>query len=141
MRGFKDPVREGRHGMRLKYWQPMFAALLVMLLCICTTSATYALLPPPIFLAAPTNLNAATVSSSAIDLNWTHSSMNETGYSIQRKTESGIYKTIALVAANTLSYSDTGLASATTYTYQVKAVGNGSYVHDSAYSSEASAKT
>lgn len=139
MNRFKVLGMEAGNRVRLKRGQTMVAALLVMFLCL-LTPATYALVIP-VFLAAPTDLTAATVSSSEIDLNWEHTSMNETGYSIQRKTGSGSYTTIAQVAANTYTYSDTGLSSATTYTYQVKATGNGANIHESAYSEEASAKT
>lgn len=94
-----------------------------------------------VVLKAPTNLTATTASSSKINLAWSHDSLNETGYSIERKSGSGDFTEITETAANVNSYSDTGLTANTTYTYRVKALGNGDNVKSSDYSNEASAKT
>ena len=88
---------------------------------------------------SPNNLNATAVSSSQIDLTWQDNSINETGFKIERKTgSSGTYAEIASVAANVVSYPDTGRAAGTTYFYRVRAF-NGS--GNSGYSNEASATT
>lgn len=92
----------------------------------------------PVSLAAPTNLTATTASSSTISLAWTDKSSNETGFSIERKTGSGSYAEIAKLAANAVTYSDSGLSAGTAYTYRVKAIGNGDNIHNSGYSTEAS---
>jgi len=89
--------------------------------------------------AAPGGLAASAVSSSQINLSWTDNATNETGFKIERKTGSGgTYSQIAAPTANATSYNDTGLDTATTYFYRVRA-SNGS--GDSAYSGEASATT
>src|SRR5262249_27974593 len=66
-------------------------------------------------------------------------SVSETGYKIERKTGvTGTYAQIALVPANSQSYSDTGLNFNTKYYYRVRAT-NGTL--DSDYSNEVSATT
>ncbi len=67
--------------------------------------------------AAPTNLQGTPVSSSQINLTWTASS-GATGYQVFRNgTQVG--------SPSTNSYSDTGLAASTQYSYYVKATANG----------------
>lgn len=95
----------------------------------------------PVSLKTPSNLTAKAVSASQIDLEWTDETDKETGYRIERKTGGGSYEVIATVAADTSAYSDSGLTKGTTYTYRVKAVGNGLLIKDSQYSDEVSAKT
>ncbi|MFQ5454664.1 MAG: fibronectin type III domain-containing protein [Nitrospirota bacterium] len=87
----------------------------------------------------PTGLNAASVSSSQIDLTWTDTSSSETGFKIERKTGAGgAYAQITLTGADITSYSDTGLTQGTLYYYRVRASNNDG---DSAYSNETSAQT
>lgn len=87
---------------------------------------------------APSNLSANAVPPAQINLAWQDNSSNESGFRIERKTGSGSYAEIAVVPANTNSFSNTGLASSVTYTYRIRAYNaSGS----SAYSNEASAKT
>ncbi|MDH3444767.1 MAG: fibronectin type III domain-containing protein, partial [Deltaproteobacteria bacterium] len=57
-----------------------------------------------------------------ITLNWTDNSNNEDGFRIERRTgTSGSFAQITVVAADTTSYVDNGLADATTYCYRVNA--------------------
>ncbi len=78
--------------------------------------------------SSPTNLSATSVSSSQINLSWATPSDNGglaiTGYMIERSTDSG--STWSTIVSNTAStsttYSDTGLAHSTTYTYRVSAI-------------------
>jgi len=86
--------------------------------------------------AAPSGLTATTASASGITLVWTDNSGGETGYEIQRKTGTGAFASVTTTAANVTSYSDSGLAVETTYTYRVRATGSGG---NSAFSAEASA--
>jgi len=87
----------------------------------------------------PTNLSATTVSSNQIDLSWTDSSDDESGFKIERKTGSGgTYSQIAIISANLTSYSDTPLSASTTYYYRVLAYNDGG---SSDYSAEAHAIT
>src|SRR5207249_6846313 len=88
-----------------------------------TAPATTLVVPPP-----PTGLTAATASSSQINLSWTAPADNGgsaiTGYKIERSTDGG--SSWSTLVANTGStattYSDTGLAHTTTYTYRVSAI-------------------
>ncbi|MET0392927.1 MAG: polysaccharide lyase family 7 protein [Chitinophagaceae bacterium] len=90
--------------------------------------------------AAPSGLSATASGTSAINLAWTDNSATETGFKLERKTGSGgTYTEIAgSIAANTTTYSNTGLTANTTYYYRLRsynAAGN------SSYSSEVSATT
>ncbi|MEL6537262.1 MAG: Ig-like domain-containing protein, partial [Bacteroidota bacterium] len=95
--------------------------------------ASGATLSDPNFVAAPTGLSAQATSTSQINLSWTDNATNETGYVVER---GGVV--VATLSANASSYSDTGLAEATTYTYQVRATGASA---DSEYSNSTSATT
>jgi Glycoside hydrolase family 44/PA14 domain/Fibronectin type III domain len=77
--------------------------------------------------AAPSNLTATAVSPSQINLTWTDNSGNETGFVVERATDSGFTTglTVTTVAANTISYSATGLAAGTTYWFRVRAANGG----------------
>ena len=99
--------------------------------------AAYCSTTPPI---APANLAATAVSSSQINLTWTDSDNTETGFKIERCTGEGCidFIQIATVDANVTSYSNTGLAAATSYSYRVRAYNTGG---DSDYSNTASAIT
>jgi hypothetical protein len=78
-----------------------------------TTVATPA--APP---SAPSNLQLSVVSDTQIDLSWTDNAANETGFEIERDGT----VVASDVAADTESYSDTGLSSNTSYDYRVRAV-------------------
>jgi YVTN family beta-propeller protein len=77
---------------------------------------------------SPTGLTATAISSSQIDISWNAPSDNGgsaiTGYDIERSTDNG--NTWSVIVPNTGStsttYSDTGLAHSTTYTYRVSAI-------------------
>jgi hypothetical protein len=87
----------------------------------------------------PSSLSAAAASSSKINVTWSDSSYGEDGFKIERKMDvGGIYAQIAATAANTTTYSDTGLDKSTTYYYRVRSY-NGS--NNSDFSAEASATT
>jgi subtilisin family serine protease len=98
-----------------------------------TASATTTA-PPP---TAPTGLSATAVSSSQINLGWTDNSNNETGFKIERST-GGAFNQIDTASPNATSYNDSGLSTATQYTYRVRAYNGGG---DSSYSSSANATT
>ncbi len=95
--------------------------------------------PGPVPLA-PTNLTATAVSKIQIDLTWTDSSDNETGFRIERCKGSTCtnFVQVATVSPNVTTYADSGLSKNTTYRYRVAAYNaNG----DSIYSNVASATT
>ena len=81
-----------------------------------TTQSATVIIP-----AAPTNLTAIAISSSQINLAWNDNSGNETGFHVWRYHSSVGWTQIAIVGANTASYSDTGLSASTTYQYAVRA--------------------
>ncbi len=96
--------------------------------------------PPPNPPAAPTGLTANGASASTVNLAWTDASGNETGFTLDRCQGTGCttYATIATLPPGTTSFTDTGLAAATTYVYRVRAFnGDG----PSAWSGTASART
>src|SRR6266542_6588145 len=111
----------------------ILAAACVALLLVLKGSAAAAPVSPP------SSLTASAVSSSQINLTWVDSNSNESGYLVERSlTSSSGFVQIASLALNTRSYSNTGLAAATTYYYRVRASKNGAY---STYSNVASART
>jgi transcriptional regulator CtsR len=87
---------------------------------------------------SPSDLVATPLSSSRIDLTWQDNSDDEAGFKIERKTGSGSYSQIATVSAGVNSYSNSGLGTATTYYYRVRAY-KGTLNSD--YCEEASATT
>lgn len=83
-------------------------------------------------LAAPSSLNAVTVSQTQINLTWTDNSTNEDGFKIEQSLNSqfGPWTQIATTTADVVSYSDTGLTADQTYYYRVRAfntAGNSGY--------------
>ncbi len=84
--------------------------------------------------AAPSALVANNPTTSTIDVSWTDNSSDEDNFELQRSLTAGSgFTTIATLGANTTSYTDTGLASATTYWYRVRATNTGG---DSGWSNE-----
>jgi fibronectin type 3 domain-containing protein len=69
---------------------------------------------------SPVNLRATPVSRSQIDLVWEDRSDNETGFEITRTSAAGVQTLLA--GPDATSFSDTGLAESTQYTYVVRAV-------------------
>ncbi len=90
--------------------------------------------------AAPTNLAAAAVSSSQVNLTWADNAANEDGVKVERCTGEGCsnFSQIATVARNATGYSNTGLTASTSYTYRVRTYNT---IGDSAYSDTATAVT
>jgi titin len=87
---------------------------------------------------APTNLGAAAVSSSQINLSWTDNASNETGFRLERSPNGTTFTEIATPGANVTTYADTGLSASTQYWYRVRAYNS---TGPSAYSAPASATT
>ncbi|MFL6263817.1 MAG: Calx-beta domain-containing protein [Thermoanaerobaculia bacterium] len=88
---------------------------------------------------APSNLQAAAVSTSEIDLTWTDNSTNETGFQVERRTVGGTFEGVATVGPNTTSAPVPGLDAGSLSIFRVRATGAGGAV--SAYSPEAAAAT
>ena len=94
-------------------------------------------------LNAPTQPQAAAVSSSQINLSWTDTNSGEDAYSVEQSTSSTSgFVVIATTGQSTTTYSNTGLSSARTYYYRVRAVRQtGAKTTYSSYSSVAGATT
>ncbi len=87
----------------------------------------------------PTNLRVVSVSSAQIQLAWSDNSLTEQSYLIERRTEGADFVQAGQVGQNTSTFTDTGLASATTYWYRVMAYNP--VAGYSVYSNEISAAT
>ena len=99
-----------------------------------TTQPGTVVMPGP---TAPTLLSSVADTTSQITLNWIDNSNNETGFAIERQNGAN-WTPVVTVAANSISFSDSGLIQSTTYTYRVRAVnGNGA----SAYTNTSTATT
>ncbi len=74
--------------------------------------------------AAPTGLAAQLQGASQALLTWNDNSNNETAFRIQQKVGNGAFANLPDRPANTETLTVGGLAAATTYTWQVRAVGS-----------------
>ncbi len=98
-------------------------------------SATPGLLP----LTTPTGLTATAAGKTQINLSWSDSNSDETGFRIERSADGTTgWSQVGTAAANATSFSDTGLTAGTTYYYRVLAVRN---LETSAASNVANATT
>ncbi len=90
--------------------------------------------------AAPSVLAAAAVSATRIDLTWTDNANNETGFRVERATNTGFSAGLAsyTLGAGIVSYSDITVSGSTTYYYRVFAT---NATGSSAASNTASATT
>jgi uncharacterized protein (TIGR02145 family) len=68
---------------------------------------------------APTELKGTIVSKDQVDLSWKDNSTNETGYKIERKTDSGNFTEIGSTATDVTTFSDKTVSLNTNYTYRV----------------------
>jgi len=87
---------------------------------------------------APSNLAATAAAPTRVNLSWTDTANNETGFKIERKVGAGAYSEIAQTPADATSYVDMTTQANTTYTYRVRAT---NAAGDSAYSNEATVTT
>ncbi|MBC7783780.1 MAG: discoidin domain-containing protein, partial [Burkholderiales bacterium] len=75
--------------------------------------------------SAPTGLTATPLSSSQVRLNWADVNTQETGFQIDRATDGVNFTQIGTVAANILTFTDSGRLGGTLYQYRVRATGPG----------------
>lgn len=80
--------------------------------------AESALGPPP---AAPTDIAATPLSSSAIALDWTDNSSDELGFEIQRSTDQNSWTGLGDPGMDATSVIDSGLQESTLYYYRIRA--------------------
>lgn len=73
-------------------------------------------------LRKPSSLSATAASASQIDLTWLDNESTETSYEIFRSTNLSTFTSLATVAADEVSYSDTGLDASSVYFYKVRAI-------------------
>jgi PKD repeat protein len=94
----------------------------------------------PALPSAPASLTAAALSRSSIGLSWTNGTSSQTEVRVERCRGNGCtnFAQIAAVAGTATTFTDTGLASRTTYTYRVRAH---NAAGDSTYSNTAGART
>lgn len=108
-----------------------------------TNTADATTQPAPVAPAAPSSLKADAANIiTRIDLSWKDNSTNETGFKIERSTNSNSgFTQIATTAAGVTTFSDiAGLSPNTTYYYRVRST-NANTGLDSGYSNTDSAKT
>ena len=72
--------------------------------------------------AAPSGLGATLAAGPRIDLAWTVNSSNDSGFRIERNTNGGAFAAVGFAVGGSSSYSDTTVASNTTYSYRIFAV-------------------
>ncbi len=82
--------------------------------------------------SAPTSLVASVISSSQINLTWVDNSADETSFILERaNAAAGPFASVATLAPNTVTYSNTALTAATTFYYRVRAANTGGNSTDS----------
>ncbi len=99
------------------------------------SASTSAEPPPP---AAPSSLVLTPQGPDAARLDWTDNATDEQYFRVERSTDGVSYSQVALLLANTTSWTNYGLAPATTYFYRVRASAGSRY---SGYSNSVSVTT
>lgn len=71
-------------------------------------------------LVAPGAASASAESATNVQLGWTDSSANETGFDIERRTGDGAFEIIGSATANATGFTDTSAAALTEYEYRIR---------------------
>jgi hypothetical protein len=100
--------------MKNKYLPFIFTFFILLYSCSKSNDETAKVIP-----IAPSDLSANIISKGQIDLAWKDNSTNETGYRIERKSESGVFSEIGSTTKDVTIYSDKNVAINTKYTYRV----------------------
>lgn len=92
-----------------------------------SNQVSVATLTPPAAPSTPASLEGSAVSRSQINLSWSDTSSNEDGFKIERckGATCSNFAQISAVGPNTVQYSNSGLAKATTYRYRLRAYNAG----------------
>ena len=77
------------------------------------------LLSTPQAPAAPTNVTAAGLTTTSIQVGWTSAAGTVAGYRVERSLDGNTWSTLTTVGAQTLSYVDTSVSGSTTYRYRI----------------------
>lgn len=77
--------------------------------------------PPIVIPQPPSSLTATATSSTQINLSWTDNANDETGFELESSTDGTNFTKITDLAANTTTYSHTGLNASTKYYYRIRA--------------------
>jgi hypothetical protein len=88
--------------------------------------------------AAAANLQAAAAGPTGASISWAFTGNAAAGFRVERRTSTGDYESVALLGANSRSFSDIGLKPNTVYAYRVEAFNGGGA---SVFSSEATLTT
>ena len=83
--------------------------------------------PKKLTLVPPSNLTAAAITTTRIDLAWSLVPLDATGLEIDRNVDGGIFVPLVTLPANQINYSDLGLTPCTRYGYRIRSV-NGAQV-------------
>ncbi|MGE5614746.1 MAG: fibronectin type III domain-containing protein [Bacillota bacterium] len=86
----------------------------------------------------PTSLFANVVSASAIRLDWTDNSDNESGFKIERLTDAGVFTEIDTTGPNVTTYTDGTVTAGHMYIYRIRAyngLGNSDYSNEATINS------
>lgn len=81
--------------------------------------------PPPPPPSSPTDLQANAISHAVVQLTWTDTASNESGFRIERREVLGEYRSITNLPPNATAYQDSTVAASTTLMYRVIAVNEG----------------
>ena len=80
-----------------------------------------ATLAVPSLPAAPSLVGAVQQPGLVIAVTWTDNANNETGFTVQRSVNGGLFGTVAVLGANAVGFADTVVTPGNTYAYQVRA--------------------
>lgn len=90
---------------------------------VCTADPVCALPAPP---AAPINLIKGTIGKTSVSMSWTDKATNEDGFYVERSNDGGKSWTRAgQIAANVVTYTDSGLTSKKSYSFRAQAFNTG----------------
>ena len=90
-----------------------------------TSGQTYTFTPPSSIPADPTSLNFTDIGAFAMTLNWIDNATTEMAYLIYKSTDNVTFTFETKLAANSTSYTATGLNMLTTYYWKIYAVNEG----------------
>jgi hypothetical protein len=87
-----------------------------------TAAGTPATVTVSMVIPPASNLTAAALTGTSVQLNWVDGGNLETGYRIERSTDNATWTTLATTAANATTYTATALTTGTLYYFRVTAV-------------------